>query len=268
MKIAICQAAGHPGNVKKNLALMERSARQAAAAGARLAVFPELFLTGYNIDVEAKRLAEPADGPSAGNAAAIARSARIALLYGYPERTEAGVYNSALLIGADGAPRANCRKTHLYERAEKSLFCPGDRLTAATLEGMLVGLLICYDVEFPEAVRRLTLAGADLILVPTALMKPYCGIIDTVIPARAYENQVYVAYANRCGSEGDLDYCGRSTVAAPDGKVAAQAGTGEEILYADIDRDVVAAAREDNPVLADLRPEVYQRPVDVIGSEE
>jgi predicted amidohydrolase len=263
MKIALCQTAGHPGKVEKNLALMEQAAGKAAAEGARLLVLPEMFLTGYNIGADAQRLAEPSDGPAASAAAAIARGARIALLYGYPERAEEGVYNSALLIDGQGTPLVNCRKTHLYGRDEKSVFCAGNRLAAAELEGIIVGLLICYDVEFPEAVRCLALAAADLIVVPTALMSPYCGIIDTVIPTRAYENQVYLAYANRCGSEGNLDYCGRSTIAGPDGKVTAQAGTGAEAIYADIRREVIAAARKQNPVLADRNPEAYRHPVEI-----
>ena len=179
------------------------------------------------------------------------------LLYGYPEKVSNGIFNSALLINSGGVIQANCRKTHLYGRVEKKQFLLGDGLVNTELGGINIGILICYDVEFPEAVRSLTLAGADLIAVPTALMKPFCRITDMVIPARAYENQVYIAYANRCGSEGNLDYCGRSTVAGPDGTVTAQAGTGAEMLYAEIDKATLTQERKDNPVLADRRPEIY-----------
>jgi len=261
MKIAICQTAGHPGNVEKNLDQMAQSAAIAAENGAALIIFPELFLSGYNIGKDLQRLAEPVGGPAIRKAGAIARESDIALLYGYPEKSANGIFNSALLVNRSGAVQANCRKTHLYGSMEKQQFLLGDGLVNATLDDINIGMLICYDVEFPEAVRSLTLAGADLIAVPTALMHPFCRIIDTVIPSRAYENQVYVAYANRCGSEGSLDYCGRSTVAGPDGTIAAQAGTGAEILYTDVDKTTITEERKDNPVLADRRPELYDRKI-------
>jgi predicted amidohydrolase len=261
MKIALCQTAGDPGQVGRNLDLMKQSAAIAAERGADLLIFPEMYLSGYNIDSDLKYLAETPDGPASRIASTIARESNISLLYGYPEKAPDGIFNSALLINRHGEIQVNCRKTHLYGSQEKQRFLPGDRLTTTELGGAMVGILICYDVEFPEAVRTLTLAGADLIAVPTALMKPFCRIIDIVIAARAYENQVYVAYANRCGSEGNLDYCGRSTVAGPDGNIIVQAGTGAEILYAEIEKTTLVDERRENPVLADRRPELYGRTV-------
>jgi predicted amidohydrolase len=257
MKIAICQTEGNPGQVGKNLDRMKQSAATAARTGADLLIFPETYLSGYNIGADIEKVAEKPDGPASRVAAAIARESNIALLYGYPEKAPDGIYNSALLIDRNGETRINCRKTHLYGSTEKQRYRLGDSLVHTELDGLSIGVLICYDVEFPEAVRSLTLAGADLIAVPTALMKPFCRIIDIVIAARAYENQVYVAYANRCGREGDLVYCGRSTVVGPDGNIIAQAGTGAEILYAEIDRKAISAERRDNPVLADRRSELY-----------
>ena len=125
------------------------------------------------------------------------------------------------------------------------------------LDGVRVGILICYDVEFPEAVRALALAGADLVAVPTALMRPYQVVTRTVVPTRAYENQVYVAYANRCGSEGELTYAGESCVVGPDGADLARAGSGEELLLAEIDPARLAASRADNTHLRDRRPALY-----------
>jgi len=257
MKIAICQTAGNPGQVERNLDLMKQSAAEAAHAGAELLIFPEMYLSGYNIGPDLQKLAEEPGGPASRTAATIARESRVAILYGYPEKSPDGVFNSALLIDNKGEVQANSRKTHLYGADEKQQFLPGDELVNTELNGINIGLLVCYDVEFPEAVRTLTLAGADLIAVPTALMKPFCRIIDIVIAARAYENQVYVAYANRCGSEGAMAYCGRSTVAGPDGLIAAQAGTGVEMLFAEIDPSAIVEERKDNPVLADRRPELY-----------
>ena len=121
----------------------------------------------------------------------------------------------------------------------------------------VLGLLICYDIEFPEPARRLALAGADIILIATALMEPYEQVAKYVIPARAYENQVYVAYANHSGTDDGLSYIGLSSICGPDGAVLAAAGKNEEILYAVADPAHHAAIRKADPLIADRRPELY-----------
>ncbi|MGN6290673.1 MAG: nitrilase-related carbon-nitrogen hydrolase, partial [Sphingopyxis terrae] len=177
---------------------------------------------------------QPAEGRWHQEIAAIAAEAGLAILYGHPERSEGRVFNTATLVDRDGTVLARHRKTHLFGDLDRAVFAPGDALSAiADLDGTRVGVLICYDVEFPEAVRALALAGVDLVAVPTALMRPEEIVARTLVPARAYENQVYVAYANRIGTEGDLDYCGESCVVAPDGEELARAGTEEALLLAD-----------------------------------
>ncbi|MCS0503433.1 carbon-nitrogen hydrolase family protein [Ancylobacter mangrovi] len=261
MRIALLQTAGDPDNrPAANLDRLEAAAARAAGNGAELLLAPEMFLSGYNIGRDmAARLAEPADGPSARRAGEIARRHGIALCYGYPERGEDGaVHNAALLLDHTGAPRLNYRKAHLFAALDRAMFAAGDELTAvAEIGGLRLGILICYDVEFPEAVRALALAGADLVLVPTANMKPYDAVSHLVVPARAFENGLFVAYANRCGSEGDLDYLGLSCVGDPNGGNLVLAGDGEEILYADILPERLAAARRFNSHLKDRRPDAY-----------
>jgi len=261
MKIALYQGAGKPAKVDENLAIIQRQAAAAAKQGADLIIFPELFLTGYNIGQAVGELAEAVDGPSSQKAAQIARETDIAILYGYPERMDEEVYNSALLIDRRGNVRANYRKTHLYGSYEKSCFIPGDTLLIAELENLKIGILICYDVEFPEAVRALTTAGADFIAVPTALMEDYCRVAEHVVPARAYESEIFVAYVNRCGAEGDTTYCGRSCLMGPDGREILRADISEELLIADIDKNIVTEERETNPILKDIRPNLYLTPV-------
>ena len=218
MKIAVCQSEAVIRDVAKALDLLRSQVRVAASRGAGLVVFPEMFLTGYNIGEAAFKLAEPSDGPSAAAVAAISRQAGAAILYGYPERQGDRIFNSALLIHPARGAIANYRKAHLYGKEEKRLFAPGDDLVMAEVDGLKVGILICYDIEFPEAVRSLALAGAELIAVPTALIQPFDIVSRTLIPARAFENQVYVAYAGMCGREGNLGYCGLSCIVGPDGK--------------------------------------------------
>jgi predicted amidohydrolase len=268
MRIAIYQGPPEPGSVVGNLRQLEERAAAAAGAGADLLICPEMFLSGYNIGANAaRRLAEPADGAALAQAAATAREHRIALLLGYPERGQGGaVYNAVRLIGRDGRGLANYRKCHLFGALDRGMFRAGSGPSALVdLGGVRVGLLICYDVEFPESVRLLALAGADLVAVPTALMEPFAAVARTLVPARAIENQVFLAYANRCGREGDLHYCGQSCVVGPDGADLARAGRGEELILADLDLDHLAAARRETTYLADRRPELY-RPLAAAGT--
>ncbi|MGH3313373.1 MAG: carbon-nitrogen hydrolase family protein [Streptomyces sp.] len=259
LRAALLQGpAGAPRTVADGLAALDDAARRAAARGARLLVTPELSLTGYALGDRVADLAEPADGPSARAVARIAAAHGVAVVYGYPERSGDAVHNSVQLIGPDGTPRANYRKTHLYGGFETTHFTPGDRLLVqADLDGVRLGLLVCYDVEFPETVRAHALAGTELLVVPTALMRPYDIVAGTVVPARAWESQLYLAYVNRLGSEGEFDFTGLSCLAAPDGTVPARAGRGEELLLADIDPSLLHASRTENTYLADRRPGLY-----------
>ncbi|ADJ48664.1 nitrilase [Amycolatopsis mediterranei S699] len=226
---------------------------------ADLVVTAEMITTGYHIGVRTHELAEPADGPTAARMSALARQLGTALAYGYPETDGEHVYNSVQLVDATGRRLANYRKTHLFGDLDNAWFTPGDEaVVQADLGGLRIGLLICYDVEFPELVRAHALAGTELLVVPTALMSPYELVADTLVPARAYESQLFVAYANRCDTERELTYCGRSCVVAPTGEVLARAGSGPEVIAADVTRDALAASRLENTHLADRRPELYR----------
>lgn len=258
MRTALLQSSGRPGSVVENLKVLDEAADRAAAAGAGLLVAPEMFLTGYAIGDDIARLAEPADGDSADAVADIAGRHGLAIAYGYPERHGDTVHNSAQLISADGSRLANYRKTHLFGCFERDHFRPGGQpVVQAELNGLTVGLMICYDVEFPENVRAHALAGTDLLVVPTAQMHPFQFVAESVIPVRAFENQMYVAYVNRVGQEGEFEFVGLSTLAGPDGVARTRAGRGEELVFADADPVALAASREANPYLKDRRPGLY-----------
>ena len=260
MHIAVQQTAPVAEDVAANLRELERAAMQAAASGAALLVCPEMSLTGYNIGATAvQHLTESSDGAMAQAVATIAQRAAIAIVYGYPERGADGVvFNSAQCIGAHGRRLANHRKTHLFGELDRSMFSAGTELSPPfELNGWRIGLLICYEVEFPENVRQLALAGADLIAVPTANMREFDFVARSLVPTRAYENQCYVAYANHCGREGEIVYGGLSSVCAPDGAFLALAERDEAMPVATLDRARLAASRERLPYLADRRPELY-----------
>ncbi|MGY6021094.1 carbon-nitrogen hydrolase family protein [Streptomyces spinosirectus] len=258
MRTALLQSSGRPGSVAENLKVLDAAAGRAAAAGAALLAAPEMFLTGYAIGDDIARLAEPAGGASAEAIADIASRHGLAIAYGYPERDGGTVFNSAQLISADGDRLANYRKTHLFGCFERDHFTPGGQpVVQAELGGLTVGLMICYDVEFPENVRAHALAGTDLLLVPTAQMHPFQFVAESMIPVRAFENQMYVAYVNRVGREGEFDFVGLSTLAGPDGIARTRAGRGEDLVVADADPAFLAASREANPYLKDRRPALY-----------
>ncbi len=262
LRIAMYQGpAGVPCDTKESLTALDAAARRAADAGAGLLTVAEMYLTGYAIGDAIPERAETADGPGARRIAEIAAAHGVAIAYGYPERDADGgdaVFNSAQLIGPDGTSLANYRKAHLFGDFEAAHFTPGDTpVVQATLGGLTIGLLICYDVEFPEPVRAHALAGTDLLLVPTALMQPYLFVPEMLVPARAYESQLYVAYVNRCGLEGEYDFTGRSCLAAPDGVVRARAGAGEELVVGVVDPELLRVSREQLPYLRDRRPALY-----------
>ncbi|MGW0844799.1 carbon-nitrogen hydrolase family protein [Streptomyces sp. NPDC002787] len=258
MRTALLQSSGRPGSVVGNLKVLDEAAGRAAVAGARLVVAPEMYLTGYAIGDDIARLAEAADGDSADAVAEIAERHGVAIAYGYPERAGEAVFNSAQLVSADGVRLANYRKTHLFGCFERDHFTPGEQaVVQAELDGLRVGIMICYDVEFPENVRAHALAGTDLLVVPTAQMHPFQFVAESMIPVRAFENQMYVAYVNRVGREGEFEFVGLSTLAGPDGVARTRAGRGDELVLADVDPAFLAASRETNPYLQDRRPGLY-----------
>jgi predicted amidohydrolase len=262
MRIALYQCPPLPLDISGNLLRLQHQAHVAASQGADLLVCPEMFLTGYNIGAQAaSALAQPCDGFAAAQVAAIAQASGIAILYGYPERSASDqIYNAVQLIDAHGKSLCNYRKTHLYGDLDKAMFTEGeDRFPVVELNGWRLGLLICYDVEFPENTRRLALAGAEVILVPTANMLPYDFVAEVTVRARAYENQCYLAYANYCGSEGDIHYCGLSSLCAPDGSRLALAGQDELLVCATLDRQLMIDSRSINTYFNDRRPGLYGR---------
>ncbi|MFD3804052.1 carbon-nitrogen hydrolase family protein [Streptomyces sp. NPDC058611] len=259
LRTALLQSSGRLGDTAENLKALDGAAARAARSGAGLLVTSEMFLTGYALEVEdVAALAEPADGPSAVAIGEIARRHGVAVLYGYPERAGDAVFNAAQLIGADGAPLANYRKTHLFGSFEQEAFTPGDTpVVQADLGGLRVGIMICYDVEFPENVRAHALAGTDLLLVPTAQMHPFQFVAEQLVPVRAFENQMYIAYVNRTGPEGEFEFVGLSCLASPDGVTRTRAGRGEELVFGEADPELLSASRRTNPYLRDRRPGLY-----------
>ncbi|RDB46551.1 carbon-nitrogen hydrolase family protein [Tsukamurella tyrosinosolvens] len=249
---------GPEPDVARNLAAIDGAAARAAESGARLLVTPEMSVTGYDIGAEVARLARPRGGEYHDALTAIASRHDLTVVGGYAERDGDRVFNAATVVAPDGTELAHYRKTHLFGDLDRNAFAPGDELPVTfPLGGLTCGLLICYDVEFPEAVRAHAEAGTDLLLIPTGLMEPFGRIAEQVVPVRAFESQLYIAYTNHCGRETSLEYCGLSTAAGPDGDVVTQAGRDERLLTFTADPEALREARLVNTYLRDRRTDLY-----------
>lgn len=219
-----------------------------------LVVCPELFMSGYNVGDDLNRLAEPARGPFFDQIAKLAQQTGTAIVYGYPEQDGEALYNSAACVDRDGALAANHRKrANSPGSFEEDYFTPGSTATVFSCGPVQVAVLICYEVEFPESVRAAAQAGAELVIVPTALVEQWDIVASRIVPARAFENGVWLAYANHGGRENASTYLGGSRIVAPDGREAVVAGSGEQLIVADIDMERVRAAQTRLPYLRDCQ---------------
>ena len=253
-RVAAWQCRPGPLDVAGNLRRLDAACGSAAARQAEVLVTPEMFTSGYAITLDGVlRLAEDVGGPTEAAVAQIARRHRLAVVYGHPERAPGGAYNAATMIGPDGVVRGRHRKVHLYGELDRGQFVAGGKRPAAfDFGGSRVGMLICYDVEFPEAVRSLAVDGARAVLVPTANMTGCEEVQEFLVRARACENNCGVVYANYCGANDVFEYNGLSTICGPKGEVLAQADAKtEELIIADLPGESTGT------YLADRRADLY-----------
>jgi len=250
-RLAVAQSPADLATPRERVDWLARALPELQGQGVDLLLLPELFLTGYNIGDKVTAWAEPADGPYAREIAAMAQGSGLAIHYGFAERAGGLIHGAAQCFGPDGARLGGHRKLILPPGFEADHFAPGSGCSLFDHAGLRIGTLICYDAEFPEAARHVAALGAELILVPTALGAQWGWVSRTLIPARGFENGVFLAYANHAGQENGMDYLGMSFIAAPDGVELARAGSAPEILIADLDPDRVCEAQARLPYLTD-----------------
>ncbi|MFD1361751.1 carbon-nitrogen hydrolase family protein [Lentibacillus salinarum] len=177
-----------------------------------LIVFPELFLTGYSMGDKLNELAETIDGPSVNKIKEMCKSLSLYAVFGFPELGDNGhYYITSALIDDKGELIGTYRKTHLFDQ-EKAFFNSGSGLKVIPTPIGNFGLMICFDVEFPEVARALKLMGADIIVIVNANMDPYKEHHYIYAKSRAMENEIPVVICNRLGLEEDLNFCGDSLV--------------------------------------------------------
>ncbi len=251
LKLAIWQGAGVPGDRQATLREAARVLSEAAGAGAGLVVFPEGYLTGYHIPgLTAEDLADVEEALAA--VGGMAAEYALSVVMGGHVLSAEGLRNGAVVFSDTGKELGRYYKRLLFGAWEKATFVPGGHPTRFDIGGLRIGVLICYDVEFPELVRAEAQAGADLVVVPTALMAPHDRIARQMVPVRAMENQIFIGYANRTGSEHELDFVGQSSISGPNGEPLASADTAPTLLLADLDPDLLRHERAESSYLDDL----------------
>ncbi len=249
VRVALAQLAPVVGDPAANLRRALETLRAAAARGARLVLFPELYLQGYAADEAFATLAEPVPGPSTAALVEAAAAQGLEVVMGLARRDAGfphGVYNSAVLLDGGGV-RATYDKVHLGTFGpfrEGCWFVAGRGAEVVPTRLGPAGLAVCYDCSFPEGPRSLAMRGAETLLVisagPAAAREKWGYLLRT----RAYENAMWVLYCNTVGTQGPYAFFGGSRIVAPTGDVLAEAPVGEEaLLVADVDPAAVAAER-------------------------
>jgi predicted amidohydrolase len=255
-------------DTKANLHQIIAGMEEAAASKADVVVFPECALSGYALTAdEARTAAEPIPGPHIEELINACKKNRVIAAVGLIEKgPDERLFNSCVLLGPEGILGVY-RKTHLPFLGVDRFLAPGDELAGPfdTTAGRL-GILICYDLRFPETARLLTLAGAQVLLVSTAWPEAATLYSDYAARTRSAENGIYLVAANHFGQERETRYLGRSVITGPDGEMIAEAPPDRpSILYADVDLSrsdekarIFVPGEYELDLVKDRRPELYQ----------
>lgn len=237
-KIALVQAKFSNRDIEANLDQMKTIVQQSKAhdPDLKLIVFPELAATGYFLSTAIRAYAQGLDGWIAERMAELARDNELYIGYGYVELGSNGsIYNSLAFFNRQGERVSNYRKIHLTG-LERDVFTPGDEIVSVQTELGHIGLMICWDLAFPEMARTLAVRGVELILSPSAWEQPYDDPLVQFSKARALDNTVYVGVCNHIDRSEDLVMCGRSGLYGPDGVIVACAEADlEKVIVAEID---------------------------------
>lgn len=258
LRCAAIQFNINPGNVDSNRKQAATALRRVAAASAQLAVLPEMWSTGYDyrhLPTLAQRTPEIVEEMQQ-----LCAELGLVSVGSLPELSDGRIYNTAYVID-QGKVVGSYRKLHLFSAMgeDRHLNAGNQSLVVDTSVGR-IGVAICYDLRFPELFRKLALAGAEVICVPAEWPKPREEHWQTLLRARAIENQLFVVAANCCRVQGKLDFCGLSRIISPLGTVLAAATEDDTELIADCDFGEMAKYREQINILNDRRADIYGTP--------
>ncbi|MCC5911140.1 MAG: carbon-nitrogen hydrolase family protein [Clostridiaceae bacterium] len=255
-KIAVVQMKSEMKDTKYNLKKAIDFIEKAKNKGADIVCLPELFYSGYHLHREEfLAAAEKADGHMYQELSKVAKDKNLYIIGGYPEKTEVPgiVYNSSLMIDNNGSLVGNMRKVYLWGK-EKLSFREGNKFPVFDTPFGRIGMLICYDIEFPEPPRIMALKGAEIILAPSVWSKEGENRWDIDLPAAALYNVLFTVGINTI----DNGACGKSKIVNPRGDVITEASIDkEEIIYANIDLNHILKHRAKIPYMNDFKPETF-----------
>ena len=264
VSLLLAQTGPKLGNKERNLRQISEQASKARKRNVDLLIFPELHLTGYTMRDEVSHLAESIPGPSTRKVETLAREHGVHIVFGMPEESEVKgvIHNSAVFVGPKGLV-GRYRKIHLPTHSvfeERRYYRPGQEASVFKTDIGIIGLIICYDLYFPELTRLQALQGAELVVCISASPGLRRRFFEGFCLSRAMENAVYLAYVNRVGIEEGLQFWGGSRVIAPNGSVLAQCKYDlEEFQICKVDLSEVSRARAFIPTIKDLEPGLFDQ---------
>ncbi len=246
------------GDPAANFATVERMTEEAKRRGSEAVIFPELWSTGYDL-VHASRFASSLTLGLFAELSALARRTEIHILGSTLSLLGENKFGNALTVfSTEGTLLADYSKIHLFRLMDEHLYLTaGDKPVLVDLPFGRAGLAICYDLRFPELFRGYALAGADVVFLPSEWPRPRLSHWQTLVRARAVEDQLFMVAVNRVGKDPVNEFFGHSMVVDPWGEVLAEGGEGEELITVALDPAKVQEARRGILVLQDRRPEVY-----------
>lgn len=266
LKIEIVQRFHKRFDTGFNLDIIKDSIK---GSDAELLIFPEMFLTGYTLGDDVFKMAMSLDDPPIREIEEACGDHDKNIVFGFPERSskiKGQVHNSACLVGPSGV-MGSYKKMHLVDFGpfeEYAYFTPGSEPFTADINGYRIGLLICYDIFFPELVKYYAISGADLVICISASPSMTRRFFESVMTARAIENTVFFAYSNLTGFDSRMDFWGGSTVIGPRGDVISKAPYYEEAsVIARIDERSLRTARRNRPTIRDTRQDLLERTADL-----
>ena len=260
MKTACVQMQVMFANPEENFKNAEKLVRQAAVAGTDVIVLPETWNTGFFPRTGLEDLADRFGERTKEVLGGLAKELSVNIVAGSVANVKAdGVYNTAYVFDRQGRCVAEYDKTHLFSPMdEDKFFRKGNRTAMFTLDGVQCGIIICYDVRFPELTRAMTVKGVDILFMVSQWPEVRVAHLDALTRARAIENQMFLVCCNASGSADGTVYGGNSSVTDPWGNTLAHAeGIGEEILFADCDTSILDGIRSSINVFRDRRSDMY-----------
>ena len=243
------------GDLAYNMEKAEQFIEDFSIKRADLAVLPEMWSSGFdygNLDIHAEKTPEILDGLKNMSA-----SSGITICGSLPEKKDGRIFNSMFVIDS-GEVKSSYSKIHLFTpTGEDRGFAAGESAVICQTKAGILGLIICYDLRFPELCRALTLAGAEIIVCSAQWPEARIHHWNTLLAARAIENQVFIVASNRCGKDFSIIYGGSSRIISPYGIVIGECGAGEESVVEELDPEEMKNFRKMMPCLEHIKPGAY-----------